>query len=161
MQRVKNTILNGLRYRVAAPSIRIVPWAALASCWPPPHQLLPVSAAGAFIAAQTRIFQIFFFTVGNPLSHLALLDASSPEGGAFSPSAGKQSKTSPLRGRWHGASRDGEGLFPVQTQSSRFRQRLPPRGSWQSRQALTEGVSLHKNRAARRLPGFCYTIDLP
>ena len=76
-------ISNGLRYRVAAPSIRIVPWAALASCWPPPHQLLPVSAAGAFIAAQTRIFQIFFFTVGNPLSHLALLDASSPFGGAF------------------------------------------------------------------------------
>ena len=35
-----------LRYRVAAPSIRIVPWAALASCWPLPQQLLPVSAAG-------------------------------------------------------------------------------------------------------------------
>ena len=33
-------------YRVAAPSIRIVPWAALASCWPLPQQLLPVSAAG-------------------------------------------------------------------------------------------------------------------
>ncbi|MDY2784140.1 MAG: hypothetical protein SOV03_01080, partial [Faecalibacterium sp.] len=27
-------------------SIRIVPWAALASCWPLPQQLLPVSAAG-------------------------------------------------------------------------------------------------------------------
>ena len=33
-------------YRVAAPSIRIVPWAALASCWPLPQQLLPQSAAG-------------------------------------------------------------------------------------------------------------------
>ena len=33
-------------YRVAASSIRIVPWAALASCWPLPQQLLPVSAAG-------------------------------------------------------------------------------------------------------------------
>ena len=33
-------------YRVAAPSIRIVPWAALASCWPLPQQLLPVSATG-------------------------------------------------------------------------------------------------------------------
>ena len=43
---MKKTILNGLRYRVAAPSIRIVPWAALASCWPLPQQLLPVSAAG-------------------------------------------------------------------------------------------------------------------
>ena len=40
------TILNGFRYRVAAPSIRIVPWAARASCWPLPQQLLPVSAAG-------------------------------------------------------------------------------------------------------------------
>ena len=40
------TIWNALRYRVAAPSIRIVPWAALASCWPLPQQLLPVSAAG-------------------------------------------------------------------------------------------------------------------
>ena len=33
-------------YRVAAPSIRIVPWAALASCWPLPQQFLPVSATG-------------------------------------------------------------------------------------------------------------------
>ena len=33
-------------FRVAAPSIRIVPWAARASCWPLPQQLLPVSAAG-------------------------------------------------------------------------------------------------------------------
>ena len=32
-------------YRVAAPSIRFAPWAALASCWPLPQQLLPVSAA--------------------------------------------------------------------------------------------------------------------
>ena len=32
--------------RVAAPSIRFVPWAALASCWPLSQQLLPVSAAG-------------------------------------------------------------------------------------------------------------------
>ena len=42
----RGTILNGFRYRVAAPSIRSVPWAALASCWPLPQQLLPVSAAG-------------------------------------------------------------------------------------------------------------------
>ena len=40
-------ILNARRaFRVAAPSIRIVPWAALASCWPLPQQLLPVSATG-------------------------------------------------------------------------------------------------------------------
>ena len=37
---------NARRYRVAAPSIRFVPWAALASCWPLPQQLLPVSATG-------------------------------------------------------------------------------------------------------------------
>ena len=30
--------------------------------------------------------------------------------------------------------------FPAKAQSFRSRQRLPPRGSWQSRQALTEGV---------------------
>ena len=34
------------QHRVAVPSIRFVPWAALASCWPLPQQLLPVSAAG-------------------------------------------------------------------------------------------------------------------
>ena len=33
--------------RVAAPSGCIVPWAARASCWPQPQQLLPVSAAGS------------------------------------------------------------------------------------------------------------------
>jgi len=43
----RGTILNARRFfRVAAPSIRIVPWAALASCWPLPQQLLPVSATG-------------------------------------------------------------------------------------------------------------------
>ncbi len=42
----RRTIGNGLSYRVAAPSIRFVPWAALASCWPLPQQLLPVSATG-------------------------------------------------------------------------------------------------------------------
>ena len=40
------TIWSGRRHRVAAPSIRIVPWAALAFCWPLPQQLLPVSATG-------------------------------------------------------------------------------------------------------------------
>ena len=69
-------------YRVAAPSIRIVPWAALASCWPLPQQLLPVSAAGggrrrctlAIFSGKIiynfanlenlRIFQICLFTGG-------------------------------------------------------------------------------------------------
>ena len=68
-------------YRVAAPSIRIVPWAALASCWPLPQQLLPVSATGGgrrrcfghnlrkiilvFVNLENlRIFQIYFFTGG-------------------------------------------------------------------------------------------------
>ena len=33
--------------RVAPPSGCVVPWAARASCWPQPQQLLPVSAAGS------------------------------------------------------------------------------------------------------------------
>ena len=35
-----------LELRVAAPSIRLVPWVALASCWPLPQQLLLASATG-------------------------------------------------------------------------------------------------------------------
>jgi len=43
----RGTIWNILRcLRVAAPSIRFVPYVALASCWPLPQQLLPVSATG-------------------------------------------------------------------------------------------------------------------
>ena len=48
-----NTCAGGCREprrkgtRVAAPSGCIVPWAARASCWPQPQQLLPVSAAGS------------------------------------------------------------------------------------------------------------------
>ena len=42
---------------------------------------------------------------------------------------------------------------PVHPQSFRFRQRLPPRGSWQSRQALTEGVPPSCSKAVRRMPG--------
>ena len=46
-RRRKRAIWNARCFlRVAAPSIRFVPWAALASCWPLPQQLLPVSAAG-------------------------------------------------------------------------------------------------------------------
>ena len=42
--------------RVAAPSGCIVPWAARASCWPQPQQLLPVSAAGSGRRCCTRAF---------------------------------------------------------------------------------------------------------
>ena len=65
-------------YRVAAPSIRIVPWAALASCWPLPQQLLPVSATGGgrrrcwpcsaervflfVVPKRLRAFRNYFFT---------------------------------------------------------------------------------------------------
>ena len=67
-------------YRVAAPSIRIVPWAALASCWPLPEQLLPVSATGGgrrrcwpcsaervflfVVPKRLRAFRNYFFTGG-------------------------------------------------------------------------------------------------
>ena len=44
--RTADSFLFGHEVRVAAPSIRIVPWAALASCWPLPQQQLSVSAAG-------------------------------------------------------------------------------------------------------------------
>ena len=36
--------------------------------------------------------------------------------------------------------------FPAKAQSFRARQRLPPRGSWQNRQVLTEGVLFHRTR---------------
>ena len=42
------------------------------------------------------------------------------------------------------------GKFPAKAQSARARQRLPPRGSWQSRQALTEGVPSRENGIAER-----------
>ena len=42
------------------------------------------------------------------------------------------------------------GKFPAKVQSVRARQRLPPRGSWQSRQALTEGVPSRENGIAER-----------
>ena len=48
-------------YRVAAPSIRIVPWAALASCWPLPQQLLPVSAAAAVVVVASHIQRKIIF----------------------------------------------------------------------------------------------------
>ena len=67
-------------YRVAAPSIRIVPWAALASCWPLPQQLLPVSVTGGgrrrcwpcsaervflfVVPKRLRAFRNYFFTGG-------------------------------------------------------------------------------------------------
>ena len=67
-------------YRVAAPSIRIMPWAALASCWPLPQQLLPVSATGGgrrrcwpcsaervflfVVPKRLRAFRNYFFTGG-------------------------------------------------------------------------------------------------
>ena len=54
----------------------------------------------------------------NSPSHLAALDASPLGDGAFGMAA----------------------QFPAKAQSLRARQRLPPRGSWQSRQALPEGV---------------------
>ena len=47
-------------YRVAAPSIRIVPWAALASCW-------PCSAERVFlfvVPKRLRAFRNYFFTGG-------------------------------------------------------------------------------------------------
>ena len=46
--------------------------------------------------------------------------------------------------------------FPAKVQSARARQRLPPRGSWQSRQALTEGVPSRENGIAERPQALRY-----
>ena len=63
--------------RVAAPSGCIVPWAARASCWPQPQQLLPVSAAGSGRRCCTRAFlpaglfggsMLFESTLASPFS---------------------------------------------------------------------------------------------
>ena len=94
-------------YRVAAPSIRIVPWAALASCWPLPQQLLPVSAAGGgrrrctlamfsgkniynfAILENLRIFQNCLFTGGvvmeNGSCSAAFCESAALRAGARSP----------------------------------------------------------------------------
>ena len=63
--------------RVAAPSGCVVPWAARASCWPQPQQLLPVSAAGSGRRCCTGAFlpaglfggsMLFESTLAAPLS---------------------------------------------------------------------------------------------
>ena len=103
--------------RVAAPSIRIVPWAALASCWPLPQQLLPVSATGG----------------GRSCCVAGWVESRGREGGVGTPlpASGPAERPCTLM-----ASKS----FPTKAQSFRARQRLPPRGSWQNRQVLTEGV---------------------
>ena len=51
--------------------------------------------------------------------------------------------------------------FPAKVQSLRARQRLPPRGSWQNRQALTEGVSRAPSQALpRQIPPFVTYGDI-
>ena len=54
--------------------------------------------------------------------------------------------------------------FPAKVQSLRARQRLPPRGSWQNRQGLTEGVCIltqKTGRAARGLPDLVFNKSDP
>ena len=41
--------------------------------------------------------------------------------------------------------------FPAEVQSLRIRQRLPLRGSWQSRQALTEGVETLRKEIGKKM----------
>ena len=59
----------------------------------------------------------------------------------------------------------GRGLgmavqFPAQMQSARSRQRLPPRGSWQSCQALTEGVKSSHAKSPRTQGAGALESDL-
>ena len=44
----------------------------------------------------------------------------------------------------------GVAKFPAKVQSLRARQRLPPRGSWQNRQVLTEGVFFLAKKLEKR-----------
>ena len=88
-------------------------------------ELWPSSAENILyfgVQKRLRAFLYPIFTgwgVGNKLPQSSLRDASPLWDGAFGMAV----------------------HFPDQTQSFRFRQRLPPRGSWQSRQALTERAS--------------------
>ena len=74
------------------------------------------------VQKRLRAFLYPIFTgwgVGNKLPQSSLRDASPLWDGAFGIAV----------------------QFPAKVQSLRARQRLPPRGSWQNRQVLTEGVS--------------------
>ena len=83
---------------------------------------------------------------GHPFRLLPLVAATFPKGTA-EPSQSSLLDASPL----------GDGAFgmamkfPAKVQSSRARQRLPPRGSWQSRQALSEGVRLQTPPVKRQI----------
>ena len=129
-------ILNARRaFRVAAPSIRIVPWAALASCWPLPQQLLPVSATGG--GRRCCSGRIFLFWgsekpagFSEPLFHgqrtpsvIACGDATFPKGTAFSGSdkASGSAQRLPLGGA--GALAPEGVTPPVKMQSRSVRRR--------------------------------------
>ena len=117
-----------------------------------------------------RIFPIYFFTGGvvaangicsaafcesaalrGTPSGIACGDATFPKGTAFSGN-GKVSgiaQRRPLGGAGCDQREQTEGVasavainLPAKAQSLRARQRLHPRGSWQNRQVLTEGVLL-------------------
>ena len=105
--------------RVAAPSIRFVPWAALASCWPLPQQLLPVSAAGG----------------GRSCCVAGWVESRGREGGVGTPlpASGPAERPCPLlagRKLPRGARRiPNRPHLPVELQSARFRQFRPLRRS--------------------------------
>ena len=65
-----------------------------------------------------------------------LLPAEAAAREATSPSPSRLRRATSPKGRGLGIA----GKLPRELQSLRFRQRLPPRGSWQNRQVLTEGV---------------------
>ena len=89
-------------------------------------------------------------------SVIACGDATFPKGTAFGGS-GKVSgiaQRRPLGGAGERSEPEGVAFgitvqFPAKVQSLWARQRLPPRGSWQNRQVLTEGVFATKPAAAR------------
>ena len=108
-------------YRVAAPSIRFVPLAALASCWPLPQQLLPVSATGGGRRRCTlRIFS-------GKIIFISRLSRSAERSKRY----------------FHGRGRRGKRQLQrrfLRKRSAAGGRSLPP---WGSCRAATEGSKLH------------------
>ena len=149
------TILNARRYRVAAPSIRFVPWAALASCWPLPQQLLPASAAGGGRRRCTlgifsgKIIYNFAFVAlcGAFQTHFhgrGVATANGSCSAAFCESAALRG-TNPLRLTAFASSPEG-GAFGKEMKSawtakgSPFEERLPPLRGKMSPQVTKGGI---------------------
>ena len=116
-------------YRVAAPSIRFVPWAALASCWPLPQQLLPFSATGG--GRRRCALRIFSGRVIFNFAFVALCGALQTHFHGRGWNEPSQSRLTacqlPRRGSFCG---DASFLVFLKASAMRVTAWLPPWGSW-------------------------------